>query len=110
MNFLLSNPFDDYTKQQIAVGSGVSRATLDKFINIFIENNILLFKNSKYALNRNSSIVNKFDAIQEELVQNEIFKQQFHKNQFVKFNDDELNLLIDDDESDIDLDAEEKKN
>ena len=108
VNFLLSNPFDDYTKQQIAIGSGVSRSTLDNFIDTFIENNILVNSNSKYKLNYNSSIVKKLDSIQEELVQNEIFKQQFHEKKFNRLTDEQLDSLLDENEEDINLDKEEQ--
>lgn len=109
INFLLAHPFDDYTKQQIAVGSNVSRSTLDNFINIFIENDILIFSNSRYKLNFNSSIVKKLDGIQEELVQNELFKQKFNENSFVKLSDEVLDKLLDENEEDVNLDEIERE-
>ena len=33
LDYLLMNPFGKYTKQQIAVGSEISRITLNTFIN-----------------------------------------------------------------------------
>ena len=109
INFLLAHPFDDYTKQQIAVGSNISRSTLDNFINIFIENDILLYSNSKYKLNFNSSIVKKLDGVQEELVQNELFKQKFNEKSFVRISDEKLDELLDENEENINLDEIERE-
>ena len=67
LDYLLSNPFESYTKQQIAIGAEISRSTLDKFIDKLLENKILILKNSKYELNFNSEIVKKLDALQEYL-------------------------------------------
>ena len=61
LQFLFSAPVDEYTKQQIAVGSGISRVTLDKFINTFIENEVIIYQNSKYILNMKSEFIRKLD-------------------------------------------------
>lgn len=109
-DFLLANPFESYTKQQIAVGSGISRSTLDKFINKLLENEILFLDNSKYKLNFNSEIVKKLDSLQEYLVQKEIEKQESYGiEEFKKYSDEELDDLLDEYVDDASLDEFEKE-
>ena len=58
LDYLLMNPFGKYTKQQIAVGSEISRITLNTFIGEIIEKNILIKdNNSRLFLNLDSPIV-----------------------------------------------------
>ena len=76
ISFFIAAPFDEYTKTQIAVGSEISRTTLDTFINIFLELKILIKNdNGKYELNQKSEIVRLIVRLQEKLVQVEIEKQ-----------------------------------
>lgn len=75
LDFLFSAPVDEYTKQQIAVGSGISRVTLDKFINKFIENEIILYQNSRYILNTKSEFIRKLFIAQEEFIKFHFNKQ-----------------------------------
>lgn len=75
LQFLFSAPVDEYTKQQIAVGSGISRVTLDKFINTFIENEIIIYQNSRYILNTKSDFIRKLDMAQEEFIKFRFNKQ-----------------------------------
>lgn len=96
LDFLFSAPIDEYTKQQIAVGSGISRVTLDKFINTFIENEIVLYQNSRYVLNNKSEFVRKLFVAQEEFI-------KFHFNKQLEegivdceeVSDDEFNKFLD---------------
>ena len=49
--------FSEHTKQQIAVGSEISRSTLNNFIDDLVDIEIITFKNSKFSLNPKSKIV-----------------------------------------------------
>ena len=95
LDYLLANPFESYTKQQIAIGAEISRSTLDKFIDKLLENKILILKNSKYELNFNSEIVKKLDALQEYLAKKELEKQSsYETEEFIKYSDEELDKLL----------------
>ena len=110
LDYLLSNPFESYTKQQIAIGAEISRSTLDKFIDKLLENKILILKNSKYELNFNSEIVKKLDALQEYLAKKELEKQSsYETEEFIKYSDEELDKLFDENAKDVDLDKLEKE-
>ncbi len=105
MHFLITAPVEEYTKQQLAVGSGISRVTLDKFIGVFIENEVLTYQNSRYVLNVNSEFVRKLFIAQDEFI-------RFHFNKQLKedvdesdeFCDDELDELLGELPDELDLD------
>jgi hypothetical protein len=88
LQFFFSAPVDEYSKQQIAVGAGISRVTLDKFINTFLENEILIYQNSRYILNVKSEFIRKLDVAQEEFI-------KFHFNKQLEEGEDELDDLSD---------------
>ncbi|MCL2156794.1 MAG: hypothetical protein FWH54_02090 [Methanobrevibacter sp.] len=102
ISFLLSCPFDEYTKKQIAIGSEISRTTLDTFINRFLELKILIKKeNNKYELNQKSEIVHLINQLEEKLVKIEIKKQMgiFEEKSHIKenkFSVKEINEMLDD--------------
>ncbi len=75
LDFFFSAPVDEYNKQQIAVGSGISRVTLDKFINNFIDNEIIIYQNSRYVLNTKSEFVRKLFVAQDEFIKFHFNKQ-----------------------------------
>lgn len=108
MHFLITAPVEEYTKQQLAVGSGISRVTLDKFIDIFIENEVLTYRNSRYVLNVNSEFVRKLFIAQEEFIRFHFSKQL---NEDVEksdeFCDDELDEILSELPDELDLDEME---
>lgn len=68
IDYMLSCPFQKFTKQQLAVGSEISRLTLDKFIDDFIEYGLLVKNNSKYIVNVKSEFIQNFFKISNNLV------------------------------------------
>ena len=110
LHFLFVSPVDEYTLQQIAVGSGISRQTLDKFIDTFIENEILLYQNSRYILNANSEFIKKLDAAQEEFIEFH-FNKQLAKGieDTVDISDEELDAILDEIPDELDLDKLESE-
>lgn len=110
LQFLFSAPVDEYTKQQIAVGSGISRVTLDKFISKFLENEIILYQNSRYILNVNSEFIRKLDAAQEEFIKFH-FNKQLKKGmeKFDKLSDDVIDQHLDKIPDYLDFDELEKE-
>jgi len=56
VDYLLAHPFGPYTKQQIAVGARISRATLDKFIKSLVD---LEFLKINKTINMNLTISQK---------------------------------------------------
>jgi len=64
INFLLAHPFHKYTKKEMAQGSEISRMTLDKFIEDFVELRILIKDGGLYFLNSKSNLVNLMDKLQ----------------------------------------------
>jgi len=76
ISFLIAAPLDEYTKTQIAVGSDISRTTLNTFIEVFLDLKILLKKNNgKYELNKESELVKLIAKLQFRLSDIEIAKQ-----------------------------------
>ena len=57
INYVLVNPERKYSKKQIALGAGISRVTLDSFIDDLEEMNILLKNKTAYNVNLDSKIV-----------------------------------------------------
>lgn len=110
LDFFFSAPIDEYTKQHIAVGSGISRVTLDKFINSFIENEILLHQNSRYILNTKSEFVRKLFVAQEEFIKFHFNKQlEEGIEEYGELSDEETNKLLDEIPDYLDFDELEKE-
>lgn len=110
LDFFFSAPVDEYTKQQIAVGSDISRVTLDKFINKFIENEIIIYQNSRYILNTKSEFIRKLDIAQEEFIEFHFNKQlegEIEENE--DLSDEEIDRLLDEIPDYLDLDELEKE-
>lgn len=104
LQFLFSAPVDEYTKQQIAVGSGISRVTLDKFINTFIENEVIIYQNSKYILNMKSEFIRKLDIAQEEFIKFDFNKQlEGEEEKSDELSDDELDEILSNIPDELDL-------
>ena len=111
MHFLITAPVDEFTKQQLAVGSGISRVTLDKFINTFIENEVLLFQNSRYILNTKSEFVRKLFVAQDEFIKFHFNKQlEEDQEELEDLSDEELDRLLDYIPDELDFDELEREN
>lgn len=106
LDYLLMNPFGTYTKQQIAVGSEISRITLNNFIDEIIERNILIKDcNSKFVLNLDSPIVQILNRIIDDLNKIKINEELDNQNEpYDVLEDDELDSIFDENASDVDLD------
>ena len=111
VDFLLAHPFGPYTKQQIAVGAGISRATLDKFIHNLIDLKFLnITKNNKYELNTKSYMVNLLDKVQHELATKEMIKQaEIFDEKIIHYSDEEIENMFEIDVPEIDLDEAEQE-
>ena len=104
IDYMLSCPFHELTKQQLAVGSEISRSTLDKFIDDFVEYELLCRKGSKYVVNFKSEFIRDFYNISNRLVKIEIEKQeQLPEEEFDVYSDDELDEIFSDIPDEVDL-------
>lgn len=105
IDYMLSCPFHEFTKQQLAVGSEISRSTLDKFIGDFLDYGLLCKKESKYVVNFKSEFVRDFYNINQKLVKIEIEKQEkLPEEKFEIYSDDELDEIFDEIPDEVDLD------
>jgi len=111
IDYLLAHPFGPYTKQQIAVGAGISRATLDKFIQNLINLEFLkVNQKNKYELNTKSKLVKLLDKVQHELAMKEMIKQaEIFDEEIISYSDEEIDSMFEIDVPDIDLNKEEEK-
>jgi len=111
VDYLLAHPFGQYTKQQIAVGAEISRATLDKFIKNLIDLEFLkINQNNKYELNNKSKIVRLLDKVQHDLAMKEMIKQtKTFDEEIINYSNEEIDNMFEIDVPDIDLDKEEDK-
>lgn len=110
IDYMLSCPFHEMTKQQLAVGSEISRSTLDSFIDDFFEYGLLCKKESKYIVNSKSSFIKDFFNVSNKLVQIEIEKQlQLPEEEFTEYSDDELETMLSELPDEVDLDELEFK-
>lgn len=105
IDYMLACPFGEFTKQQLAVGSEISRSTLDKFIDDFLEYGLLTKKNSKYVVNSKSEFIKDFFNINNKLVKIEIERQEnLGEEIYDEFNDDELDEFLSEIPDSVDLD------
>lgn len=110
LQFLFSAPVDEYTKQQIAIGSGISRVTLDKFINKFIENEIIIHRNSRYILNTSSEFIRKLDIAHEEFIKFHFNKQlEELEEKYDELSDEELDEIFNSIPDELDFDELENE-
>ncbi len=109
INYLLAHPFHKYTKKEIAEGSEISRMTLDKFIQQFVELQLLIKEQGAYRLNRDSLLVNLMDKLQEVLSDMESEKQlEKFQESSSKLSDAQLDGLLSIDEKDTIFDENEE--
>jgi hypothetical protein len=76
IDYMLSCPFQEFTKQQLAVGSEISRSTLDRFIDDFLEYGLLSKKDSKYIVNLKSAYIRHLNLMLDEVIKREIEIQE----------------------------------
>ena len=106
IDYMLSCPFNELTKQQLAVGSEISRSTLDRFIDDFLEYGLLCIKGSKYIVNPKSEFIKYFFSISDKLVKIEIEKQlKLPEDEGDELTDDELDEMLNEIPDEIDLDG-----
>ncbi|WP_407381731.1 hypothetical protein [Methanobrevibacter sp.] len=105
IDYLMSTPFSQHTKQQIAVGSEISRSTLNNFIDDLVDIEIITFKNSKFSLNPKSNIVKGLMKISEELVEKE-YQEQLKLPEEIsdELTEDEEELYLSENAPNVDLD------
>lgn len=109
IDYLLAHPFDTYTKQQISIGAGISRSTLNNFIGNLLESGFLIKNESKkYSINTKSNIVKMLDKLQYELAMKEFEKQadKFDEN-IKKYTDAEIENMFETNIPNIDLNEAE---
>ena len=105
IDYVLSCPFQEFTKQQLAVGSEISRSTLDKFIDDFLEYGLLIKSNSKYVVNVKSGFIKDFFSIKSKLLKLEIQKQEsLVEEDYDELNDVEIDEFLSEIPDKIDLD------
>lgn len=105
IDYMLSCPFHEFTKQQLAVGSEISRSTLDKFIDDFLEYELLCKNGSKYVVNFKSEFIRDFYSISNKLVKIEIEKQeQLPEEEFEIYSDEELDEILGEVPDEVNLD------
>ena len=105
IDYMLSCPFQEFTKQQLAIGSEISRSTLDKFIDDFLDYGLLLKINSKYVVNVKSEFIKDFFNISNKLVKLEIKKQEnLPEEDFDELDDIEIDEFLSEIPDRIDLD------
>ena len=76
IDYMLTCPFHELTKQQLAVGSEISRSTLDRFIDDFLEYGLLCKKGSKYIVNLKSVYIRQLNIMLDEIIKREIEIQE----------------------------------
>ena len=110
IDYLISTPFSEHTKQQIAVGSEISRSTLNNFIDDLVDIEIIPFKNSKFSLNPKSKIVKDLMEISEELVEKNIQEQiKLPEEISDELSPEEEELYLSENVPNVDLDSLEKE-
>ena len=110
IDYLLTNPFAELSKLQLAVGSDISRITLNKFINDLISKQLIIqTSNSKYRLNLKSPIIIKLNMFLDELNKMAITEALTYDEDYDELTDEELDKLLDENAPDVDLYELEKE-
>ena len=110
INYVLVNPERKYSKKQIALGAGISRVTLDSFINNLEEMNILIKNKTAYKVNLDSKIVQTLIKTQM-LLANISIEEGLEKydETMDALNDEEFELFMDSIDYEIDINKEIEK-
>lgn len=111
LDYLLTNPFAELSKLQLAVGSEISRITLNKFIDDMIDKQLIIkCSNSKYKLNIESPIIIKLNMILDELNKIAITEAMKYADEpYDELSDEELDMICDENAPDVDLYKLEKE-
>lgn len=110
IDYMLSCPFQEFTKQQLAVGSEISRSTLDRFIDDFLEYELLCKKESKYIVNLKSVYIREFNMILDELIRREIeIQENLPEEVGDELSNEELEEFLNEIPDEVDLDKLEFK-
>lgn len=105
IDYMLSCPFQEFTKQQLAVGSEISRSTLDRFIDDFLEYELLCKKESKYVVNLKSAYIKQFNRILDELIKREIeIQENLPEEVGDELSNEELEEFLNEIPDEVDLD------
>ena len=105
IDYMLACPFDEMTKQQLAVGSEISRSTLDRFIDDFLEYGLLCKKGSKYIVNLKSVYIRHLNIMLDEIIKREIkIQQELPEEIGDEFTDEELDEMLNELQDNVDLD------
>lgn len=105
IDYMLSCPFQEFTKQQLAVGSEISRSTLDRFINDFLEYGLLCKIGSKYAVNLDSIYIKEFNVMLDDIIKREIkIQEKLPEEEFEEYCDEELDEILCAIPDEVDLD------
>lgn len=95
LNYLLSCPFGEYTKEQLSFGCEISPDTLEKVIDNFLEYGLLTKSCDKYSVNLKSPYIRRFNGILDELNKYEFEKQlKLSGENFKEFNNEELDEML----------------
>ena len=108
INYILINPDLEYTKKQLALGSGIARSTLDSIITDIMNEGYLLKTNNKYHLNKNSEYVKVLYETQIKLANIGAKELSKKDNPKKRLSDEELDMIFDE-ESDFDIDEQLEK-
>lgn len=105
IDYMLSCPFQEFTKQQLAVGSEISRSTLDRFIDDFLEYELLCKKESKYVVNLKSTYIRELNIILDEIIRREIeIQENLPEEMGDELTDEELDEMLNELPDEVDLD------
>lgn len=111
IDYLLMNPFAELSKLQIAVGSEISRITLNTFIDDMVDKELVTkTNNSKYVVNLKSPIVIQLNRLLDEL--NKIAMENAMNEldePYLDLDDGQLDVVFDENSPDVDLLQREKE-
>ena len=107
IDYLLMCPFDDMSKLQIAVGSDISRSTLNEFIDDLEDKKLVIKNSSKYRINLKSPVVVQLNKLLDELNRLYIERAMNELDEpYLELSDDEF---FDENAPDVDLIQLEKE-
>lgn len=110
INYVLVNPERKYSKKQIALGAGISRVTLDSFIDNLQEMDILIKNKTAYKVNLDSKIVQTLIKTQMLLANISIEEGLENYDETMDaLNDEEFELFMDSIDYEIDINKEIEK-
>lgn len=111
IDYLLMNPFVELSKLQIAVGSEISRITLNTFIDDMVDKELVTkTNNSKYMINLKSPIVIQLNRLLDELNRIAMEKAMNELDeQYLELDDKQLDVIFDENSPNVDLLQQEKE-